>query len=172
MLETGEKVELYREFFEINKEIGIYSQKVEKLEELSEWTKKNMEETKRKIKELEKNVDKDELYEVEKVDNEGNKVKEMMEKAKRGEKAVEGKYKSGLKLLENKVKKLAEDLAKSKAEEEELERRLDVKIKEFKEKQLDLGDLQIKATVALNRKAGMRNQSFSDDYMFLTEKIV
>lgn len=133
---------------------------------------KNMEETTKKIKELEKNVDKDEFYGAEKVNSEESKVKEMMSKAKRGEKMVEGKYKSGIKLLENKIKKLAEDLEKSKAEEEELERKLDRKTQEFKEKQLDLGDLQIKATVALNRKAGMRNQSFSDDYMFLTEKIV
>lgn len=168
MLETGEKVELYKEFFEINKEITIYSQKIEKLEELGKVTKKNFEETGKKIKDLEKNMDKDDLSETEKMVNEGSKAKEMMERMKRGEKMVEGKYKSGLKILENKVKKLTEELMKSKGEEEELGKKLEVKMKEYQEKQLDLGDLQIKATVVSNR----RGNSFSDDYMFLTEKIV
>ena len=168
VLETGEKVELYKEFFEINKEITVYSQKVEKLEELGKSTKKNLEETKKKVKDLEKNIDKDDLNEVEKVVNEGGKVREIMDKMRRGEKMVEGKYKSGLKLLKNKVKKLSEELVKFKADEDELGKKLEVKMKEYQEKQLDLGDLQIRATVVSNR----RGNSFSDDYMFLTEKIV
>ena len=170
VMETGERKEVSREFFEISKEIAIYTQKVEALKERRKQIKKAKKEVQDKLKELEKNDDSREASRVEPPERGVNLHKEAFVKVQKKDKAVEGKYSSGLKLLELKVKKLSEELAKSREDENRVMKLLGDKNKEFSEKQLVLSDLQITATVTSVKKSQKNSLSYGDDMMFLTEK--
>jgi hypothetical protein len=167
IMETGEKKEVNRQFFEISKEIAIYTQKVEQLKEKRRGMKKNKKEVEKKLKELEKlDFPEDDEKEIEKDDS---FFREAFEKARKKDKAVEGKYCSGLKLLEIKVKKLNEELLKMKEEELKISQDLAMRNKEYSEKQLELSDLQITATATSIKKSQKNKPSYGDDLMFLTE---
>lgn len=170
VMETGERKEVKREFFEISKEIAIYSQKVESLKEKRKQMKKTKKEVQEKLRELEKNNESRDVSRVEPPERDFNLHKEAFVRVQKMDKAVEGKYSSGLKLLELKVKKLSEELAKSKEDEMKVMRLLGDKNKEFSEKQLVLSDLQITATVTSVKKSQKNSLSYGDDMMFLTEK--
>ena len=66
VLDTGEKAELYQEFFEINTEISLYTRRYEKLQNLNEQTQKSYKDMTNKLlefeKEYEKIKDKDEAF--------------------------------------------------------------------------------------------------------------
>lgn len=168
-METGEKKEVNREFFEISKEISIYSQKLETLKEKRSQTKKAKKEVQEKLKELEKN-DYKEVSISEPPDPESNLYKEAFIKIQKKDKAVESKFNSWLKLMELKIKKLSEELAKYKEDEMKVMKLLEDKNKEFSENQLVLNDLQITATVTSVKKNQKSNLAYGDDMMFLTEK--
>ena len=172
VMDTGEKVELYKEFLEVNTEINLYSQRWQKLQELNEKTQQRYKENSKKIedlmKEYEKVKDREELLQPAIEDTSAH---DSFNKAKKKHYAISGKYDSNFKILALKVKKLEEDLELAKKVEIALVGSLEKKNKEYQVLQLSLNDLQLSA-VSNNAKKMITPGSFSDDYIFTTEKVL
>ena len=170
VLDTGEKAELYQEFFEINTEISLYTRRYEKLQNLNEQTQKSYKDMTNKLlefeKEYEKIKDKDEAF----ADNSSKvKIKEELGKLEKKNKAITGKYDSKIRAFTLKIKKLEEELNSLKTNKSEIEQQLEKKNDENRVQQLSLNDLQIRSSQ--QNKHYMKHSSFSDD-MFITEKMM
>ena len=169
VLETGEKAELYKQFFEINTGIGLYTKRYDKLVELNNKTNQSYKDITEKLAEFEKdyakNKDKGEVVSGGVLNT---PIQEKLLKAQKIHNASSGNYKSKQRTLNMKIKKLEEELGKSKELEMELANLIDVKNDENKSQQLSLNDLQIRAASNQNKK--FNHASYSEDLMFITER--
>lgn len=173
VLETGEKAELYKEFFEISTEINLYTQRYTKLQELNEKTAQSYKDITEKFKEFEKSYKK-----LKKLNDytaiifsDTQPLSENLEKTKKKEKAINEKYNTHIKAYSIKIKKLEEELSKSKKTESDIAADIEKKDQENKAKQLEIYDLQIKA-ISNNPKKNINHSSMNDELMFITEKIL
>lgn len=171
VLDTGEKVELQKQFIEINTELSVYAQRYEKLQELNDKTSQSYQDITSKLKDFEQQYDgiKDkERFLIEPGNNPRNENKLKLEKL---HSANAGKIDSQIKTLILKIKKLNEELNACKDNENKMIEDLKKKTDEYRTMQVELNDLQIKA-MSNNQKKLMSQNSLSDDYVFTTERIV
>lgn len=170
VLDTGEKAELYRQYFEMNTEVNIYTKRYENLQELNSKTLQSYKDMTEKLKEFEKEYEKIKDKEgIADVLLDKSIIKEKLSKVQKVEHAANWNYNSNIRTLTMKVKKLEEALLKTKQDEEELSSQIEKKSEEYKSQQLALNDLQIRASSNQHKKL-FSNGSYSDDLMFITER--
>ena len=153
----------------MNTEIGLYTKRYDKLVDLNNKTNQSYRDITEKLAEFEKEYGKykdreDLAY--------GSAInfpnQEKLSKAQKVHSAVSGNYMSRQRAMNMKIKKLEEDVGKSKQLEMELINQIDAKNDENKSQQLSLNDLQIRASSNPTRK--LNHGSYSEDLMFITER--
>lgn len=125
IMDTGEMAELHKEFTEYNTEISIYTKKLQKLEKLNQQTLSSYQDVLAKIQEFSKEFEnlKDKAG-----DFNYTKQKELQDKLEKLNKRLNivlGGNKSKEKVLNNKVKKLQEDLECCRKKEDELSEKIE-----------------------------------------------
>ncbi|OMJ69163.1 hypothetical protein SteCoe_33180 [Stentor coeruleus] len=171
VLDTGEKIELQKQFIEINTELSVYAQRYEKLQELNDKTCQSYQDITSKLKDFERQYEgiKDKEYFL--IEPEHNPRHENKSKLEKLHSANVGKIDSQIKALSLKIKKLNEEFNNCKENENKMMEDLKKKTDEYRAMQAELNDLQIKA-MSNNQKKLMSQNSLSDDYVFATEKFM
>ncbi|OMJ85425.1 hypothetical protein SteCoe_13268 [Stentor coeruleus] len=168
VLDTGEKLELQKQFSEITTEISLYTQRYEKLKDLNSKTAQSYQDISSNLASFESQYENLKSLEPLLAETVQNPIQETKGKIEKIHSANLGKLESQIKLLSIKLKKLNEELALNKESENKITLELTNKTQEYKNLQLQLNDLQIKS-ISSNHKRLQSQNDFPDESFFTTE---
>jgi chromosome segregation ATPase len=172
VLETGETEKNFQEFNELNTEIGLYMKRTRKLEELNAKTVKSwkeIQESQKKFEEKFKEL-KEEYKALDLKDDTIQKIiGEHNEKLNRKLGVISGELDSKNKVLVIRIKKLQDELEKTRKTEAEIAGKLEQVSVNLRKKQKVLNNLQDRS---LNSYRNLLHyEDMNGDTMFITERL-